>query len=238
MATAREEQRKQVQALLGKSDVLPKSFGKSGPVDASALQNPRICRSFLCGKCPYDLLDNTKENLGRCPKMHLEKFKLVYETLPAAEQEKYLRQYMEDLKYFVDSCDRRVAVAEQRLDYSEQDKMLLEDMARKVEEFDSVISITFKEYRALGNDISRRIDLAEQLQNLMMEKDKVSRNYSTTLERLNTTGEQRLQVCKICGAYMLKNDTDGRLVDHYMGKIHLAYSEMRNSLNLLKNKFK
>ncbi|TID31170.1 hypothetical protein CANINC_000217 [Pichia inconspicua] len=238
MASAREEQRKQVEALLGKSNVLPKNFSKTGPTDASALQNSRICRSFLCGRCPYDMLDNTKENIGRCPKIHLEKYKIIYETLSASEQEKYLVQYMEDLEYFVNACDKRVAVAQERLDYSEQDKLILEDMARRVEEYDAMINIILKEYQAVGNDIEKRIELTEQLQNLIIEKDRISRTYSMTLERLNTTGEQKLQVCKICGAYMLKNDTDGRLVDHYMGKIHLAYSDMRSSLDLLKNKFK
>lgn len=235
MSRARDEHRKQVELLVGKSNTLPKDATKSGPIDPSVLDNPRVCKSFLCGKCPYDMLDNTKENIGKCPRMHIEKFKLVYESLVEEKQMKYLHEYMIDLRNFVAECDRRVAVAEERLDYSESDKMLLEDLARKVEELGLVIELTTTEYDYV-KDITKRIEISQKLRNMVFEMDNISHIYSKTLEKLNTVGEQKLQVCKTCGAYMLKNDTDGRLIDHYMGKIHMAYEEMRVSLEELKNK--
>lgn len=84
--------------------------------------------------------------------------------------------------------------------------------------------------------MQRSIELNEELQKIILEKETVSERYSATLERLNTVGQQKLQVCEVCGAYMSKVDNDRRLADHFLGKIHIAYAAMRNTLAELREK--
>lgn len=254
--TPRGEQRKLVENLLGKGSLnrLPRDFNPRAPkqssaslkgdnIDVSMLDPPRVCKSFIVGKCPYDMLDSTKENMGKCPKWHIEKHKLVYETAKEngvkMPRQDYELDYMNDLQHFVGDCDKRVRIAEERLDYSEADKQLLNDLARTVENLEKTINITLEELKVVQEeqrDIPRGIELNEELHKFIVEKEAVSERYSATLERLNTVGQQKLQVCEVCGAYMSKVDNDRRLADHFLGKIHIAYAGMRHTLDELKKK--
>lgn len=254
--TPKEQQRKLVEGLLGKvwMNQLPKDFDPRKPkksndmsnisqVDVSVLDSQRICKSFIVGKCVYDMLDNTKENVGRCPRLHVEKYKLIYETAKEKgihmPRENYELDYMKDLQYFVEDCDKRVNTAKERLDYSLTDKQLLNDLARDVDDLNGKITLTIQELKVIDarKDISKSLELNILLQKFIIEKESVSNRYSSTLERLNTVGQQKLQVCETCGAYMSKVDNDRRLVDHFVGKIHLAYAEMRYTLGELKTKY-
>ncbi|KAG0680634.1 splicing factor [Pichia californica] len=255
----RNEQRKLVENLLGKGtlDRLPDNFDprntkKSNKInkndeliDISMLESSKICKSFIVGKCPYDMLDNTKENMGKCYKLHIEKYKLIYENAKEKNipmpRENYELDYMNDLEKFVTECDKRVLIAEERLDYSESDKQLLNDLARHVEKLESTVKVTLEELNVIQEEqhnIIKSIELNEKLFKYISEKDALSDKYSATLERLNTAGQQKLQVCGICGAYMSKVDNDRRLADHFLGKIHIAYAEMRHTLDDLKKKYK
>lgn len=253
----RNEQRKLLENLLGKGslDRLPKNFNpratkqntindKSEKIDISLLESPKLCKSFIVGKCPYDLLDNTKENIGKCPKLHIEKHKLIYEN--AKEQnikmprDNYELDYMVDLQKFVGECDKRVAIAEERLDYSEANKQLLNDLARSVENLENKIKITLEELQIIQEEqhnMTKAIEMNELLQKYITEKETTFERYSTTLEKLNTVGQQKLQVCTVCGAYMSKLDNDRRLADHFLGKIHLSYADMRHTLEILEKKY-
>lgn len=218
-------------------------MNSDGKIDVSMLESSRVCKSFLVGKCIYDMLDNTKESMGKCPKLHIEKHRLIYQTAKengvAMPRKDYLLDYLQELSRFVHDCDMRVKIAEERLDYSPEDKQLLNDLARKVENLNTTIEIVQQELEIIQEqekDIRKAIELNEKLKYYINERDSVSERYNSTLEKLNTIGQQKLQVCEVCGAYMLKVDTDRRLVDHFMGKIHLAYFDMRHTLQELKEK--
>lgn len=43
------------------------------------------------------------------------------------------------------------------------------------------------------------------------------------------SGHQKLQVCDVCGAYLSRLDNDRRLADHFYGKMHLGYAQMRRT---------
>ena len=253
----KEEHRALVLSLLGKSsqDPLPADFHKqrerqrkltkSGQVDVdvSLLESPRVCKSFLVGKCPYEMLGNTKENMGKCHKIHIEKYKLIYES--AIEngikmpRHNYEIDYVNDLKYFLQDCDARIRLAQERLDYTPANKIMLMDLMKKVEESVRRIELTEEELQIVQNeqqDILKSIKINETLREYILQRDKAEKQYSVTLERLNSVGQQKMQICEVCGAYMLKDDSDRRLVDHFMGRIHLAYAEIRTTLTELEKK--
>ena len=48
------------------------------------------------------------------------------------------------------------------------------------------------------------------------------------------SGHQKLRVCDVCGAYLSVLDSDRRLADHFGGKMHLGYHELRNMLSKFK----
>ncbi|KAI0818632.1 hypothetical protein BC629DRAFT_1463274 [Irpex lacteus] len=54
------------------------------------------------------------------------------------------------------------------------------------------------------------------------------------LQTLGASGHQKLRVCDVCGAYLSVLDSDRRLADHFGGKMHLGYHELRNMLSKFK----
>ncbi|KAK5125577.1 splicing factor, partial [Cryomyces antarcticus] len=48
----------------------------------------------------------------------------------------------------------------------------------------------------------------------------------------------KLQVCDVCGAYLSRLDNDRRLADHFYGKMHLGYAQMRKTWEQLQKELK
>ncbi len=42
--------------------------------------------------------------------------------------------------------------------------------------------------------------------------------------------QQKLRVCEVCSAYLGIHDNDRRLADHFGGKLHLGFIEIREKL--------
>lgn len=258
--SAIQQQRQEVEQLLGKKYLhkLPQDFdheftkSKSSSSsttstikdDINLLENPRICKSYIVGKCPYEIFENTKENVGKCFKIHNKRHKLIYENAKANHvqmpHENYELDYMSELENFISDCDSRVKIANERLDYSEDDKLILNNLNIEIENLNEVINIIKLEISLVREHgyMDKLIELNENLEKYVTRRIGLTNKYSSILERLNVVGQQKLQVCECCGAYMMKVDTDKRLVDHYMGKIHMSYVEIRQVLKDLKEKYR
>ena len=52
------------------------------------------------------------------------------------------------------------------------------------------------------------------------------------------SGHQKLQVCDVCGAYLSRLDNDRRLADHFYGKMHLGYAQMRKTYDAFPKEMK
>lgn len=66
------------------------------------------------------------------------------------------------------------------------------------------------------------------------EKEERERDLKSLSDTGGPSGHQKLQVCDVCGAYLSRLDNDRRLADHFYGKMHLGYAQMRKSYNALK----
>jgi len=49
----------------------------------------------------------------------------------------------------------------------------------------------------------------------------------------SSSQQQKLRVCDICGAFLSIYDSDRRLADHFGGKLHLGYLQIREKLTEL-----
>lgn len=49
--------------------------------------------------------------------------------------------------------------------------------------------------------------------------------------------QQKLRVCEVCSAYLGLHDNDRRLADHFGGKLHLGFIEIREKLDKLRVSF-
>lgn len=80
-------------------------------------------------------------------------------------------------------------------------------------------------------EVSRAVDefyRVRQAQQTKTEREKELKDLSDTS---GPSGHQKLQVCDVCGAYLSRLDNDRRLADHFYGKMHLGYAQMRKTLD-------
>lgn len=96
------------------------------------------------------------------------------------------------------------------------------------------------EIEALAVSGSVNISVTEHFKLRQTQQVKVDRERE--LKALSDTGgpsgHQKLQVCDVCGAYLSRLDNDRRLADHFYGKMHLGYLEMRKTYERLQKELK
>lgn len=71
-----------------------------------------------------------------------------------------------------------------------------------------------------------------------VEKEERERELRALSDTGGPSGHQKLQVCDVCGAYLSRLDNDRRLADHFYGKMHLGYAQMRKSHEALQKETK
>jgi LUC7 N_terminus len=69
-------------------------------------------------------------------------------------------------------------------------------------------------------------------------KDDRERELKALSDTSGPSGHQKLQVCDVCGAYLSRLDNDRRLADHFYGKMHLGYAQMRKTFEILQKELK
>ncbi|KAH8684218.1 hypothetical protein BGZ60DRAFT_478150 [Tricladium varicosporioides] len=219
------EQRKLLEQLMG--------AGASSRSAQLSITDPKVCRSFLAGTCPHDLFTNTKQDLGPCPKVHSEPLKTEYESASAAEKQKYGFEfdYMRDLQKYIDECNRRIDVAQRRLEKTPDEIRQTNALLKQISDLSKSIETGLMEIEVLGeqSEVSRAYEEFFRIRQAMQTKGDKERELKALSDTSGPSGHQKLQVCDVCGAYLSRLDNDRRLADHFYGKMHLGYAQMRKT---------
>lgn len=231
------EQRKLLEKLMGADALDPRATRRQ----SVNLYNTRICRSFLVGTCPHDLFVGTKQDIGPCPKQHLENYKMEYQAqkLRGKEFPEFDLDYERDLERYVTECNRRIDTANRRLERTPEDIAKMQQTTRELEELDKNLALALEEVELLGEvgEIAKATEVqevtVEPLRQSRANKEKELRLLS---EQSGFSGHQKLQVCTLCGAYLSRLDNDRRLADHFTGKMHLGYRLMRQAYQEIREK--
>lgn len=201
----------------------------------------KVCRNFLCGTCPHTLFTNTKMDLGACPKSHTERLKT--EFLQAREAEpnnpifaKFQMEYESNIFAFVDECDRRIRAAHRRLEKTPEENAKTTNLMREIAEIELAIQGGTEKIETLGEQGKVEESMREMaaIEALKSEKADKERELQQLTDTSGASGHQKLRVCDVCGAYLSVLDSDRRLADHFGGKMHLGYHELRNMLSKFK----
>ncbi|EOO03273.1 putative u1 snrnp splicing complex subunit protein [Phaeoacremonium minimum UCRPA7] len=219
------EQRKLLEQLMG--------GGVAARSAQLSLTDPKVCRSYIAGTCPHDLFTNTKQDLGPCPKVHSEGLKAEYEGLPEAEKKKYGFEwdYMRDLQKYIDECNRRIDVAQRRLEKTPDEIRQTNVLLKSISDLSSSINNGLLEVEILGElgEVGRAYDEFFRVRQAMQTKMEREKELKALSDTSGPSGHQKLQVCDVCGAYLSRLDNDRRLADHFYGKMHLGYAQMRKT---------
>ncbi|KAI9048827.1 hypothetical protein LZ554_007658 [Drepanopeziza brunnea f. sp. 'monogermtubi'] len=219
------EQRKLLEQLMGAS--------ASSRASQLSITDPKVCRSYLAGTCPHDLFTNTKQDLGPCPKVHSEPLKSEYEAAPPSQQQKwgFEYDYMRDVQKYIDECNRRIEVAQRRLEKTPDEIRQTNALLKTIGDLGQSVASGLLEIQVLGEqrEVSRAYEEFFRVRTAVQQKGDKERELKALSDTSGPSGHQKLQVCDVCGAYLSRLDNDRRLADHFYGKMHLGYAQMRKT---------
>ncbi|XP_010268264.1 PREDICTED: putative RNA-binding protein Luc7-like 2 isoform X2 [Nelumbo nucifera] len=83
--------------------------------------------------------------------------------------------------------------------------------------------------QGMVDEAQKALEEAEALKKLGARQEPVLESSKYTAVDVRIT-DQKLRVCDICGAFLSVYDSDRRLADHFGGKLHLGYIQIRDKL--------
>ncbi|KAJ9176095.1 hypothetical protein P3X46_011444 [Hevea brasiliensis] len=86
--------------------------------------------------------------------------------------------------------------------------------------------------QGMVDEAQKALEEAEALKKLPARQEPTLDSSKYTAADVRIT-DQKLRVCDICGAFLSVYDSDRRLADHFGGKLHLGYMQIREKLTEL-----
>ncbi|PIN23217.1 Spliceosome subunit [Handroanthus impetiginosus] len=83
--------------------------------------------------------------------------------------------------------------------------------------------------QGMVDEAQKALEEAEALKKLPARQEPMVDSSKYTAADVRIT-DQKLRVCDICGAFLSVYDSDRRLADHFGGKLHLGYMQIREKL--------
>ncbi|KAK7493277.1 hypothetical protein BaRGS_00015403 [Batillaria attramentaria] len=198
--------------------------------------DPRVCKSFLLGCCPHDILASTRMDLGDCPNIHDLALRADYERAASTKDYYYDIDAMEHLQTFIADCDRKTELAKRRLKETQEE--LSEEANAKADQIHQLgeqigTKMASAEEMGAEGQVDESLKLMEEIEEIKKTKAQLEIEFRNSMPA-SSYQQQKLRVCEVCGAYLGIHDNDRRLADHFGGKLHLGFITIRTKLDELK----
>lgn len=223
--------REQLDELMGRNRDLP----MDSKVRERSWRDAENCKNFLHAFCPNDLFVNTKSDLGPCGKLHDEEMKKQYQNAPKCGRKCEIEnEFIRFISGLLQEVDRKIQKGKQRLDLMNSKLDHQRPVSKQAE---AVATINEKISKLLreAEEAGLRGDV-DQSQNLMTLCEKLKEDKEQLIKQFESCGfnfseqQKEMEVCQICGAFLVIGDAQSRIDDHLMGKQHLGYSKLRKAL--------
>lgn len=207
-----------------------------------------VCRYFLVLFCPHDLFTNTKADMGPCGKIHDDDLKKKFQD----DNESYKKgQYLDEFLRF---CQKSLADLQSRIKKAKE-RLILTQQAEEAKlnaggqgvsggqnrEVDEKIILLSEKISALvaeaeqagcRGDVEEAQGLMKLCDQLRDERDALRRtvavnNYGNDYGTI----QKAMEVCDICGAFLIVGDAQQRIDDHLLGKQHVGYARLRTAVD-------
>uniref|UniRef100_A0A3Q0QNW8 LUC7-like 3 pre-mRNA splicing factor n=1 Tax=Amphilophus citrinellus TaxID=61819 RepID=A0A3Q0QNW8_AMPCI len=198
-----------------------------------------VCRYYLCGFCPAELFTNTRSDLGPCEKIHDENLRKMYEKSSRFMKEGYERDFLRYLQSLLAEVERRIRRGHARLALSQaqqnaggpgpsgKNEEKIQVLTEKIE--DLVVQIEELGSEGRVEEAQGMMKLVEQLK----EERELLSSTPSTIESF-AAQEKQMEVCEVCGAFLIVGDAQSRVDDHLMGKQHMGYAKIKSTVEELK----
>uniref|UniRef100_A0A673IFA0 Luc7-like protein 3 n=1 Tax=Sinocyclocheilus rhinocerous TaxID=307959 RepID=A0A673IFA0_9TELE len=202
-----------------------------------------VCKYYLCGFCPAELFTNTRSDLGPCEKIHDENLRKMYEKSSRFMKEGYERDFLRYLQSLLAEVERRIRRGHARLALSQaQQNSGAPGPSGKNEEKSQVLTTKIEELvvqiEELGSE--GRVEEAQGMMKLVEQLKEEREQLSSTPSTIESFAaqEKQMEVCEVCGAFLIVGDAQSRVDDHLMGKQHMGYAKIKATVEELKEKLR
>ncbi|KAI8137191.1 hypothetical protein BJV82DRAFT_583923 [Fennellomyces sp. T-0311] len=202
-------------------------------VDNKDFWDDSVCKHYLVAYCPSQLFTNTKSDLGPCDKIHNDRLKERYQNAPDKHKYHYEAEFYDYLNKLVNDLGRRIRNGKGRLNIQGEDKLAelrKEEREEKIVLIDVKIKEMLQKIEEAGEEgrVQEATELTAEVEKLQAEMSQLKDNID------GSKSEKRMEVCQVCGAFLVTNDSSDRLEAHYQGKQHQGYLKIRETLDQMK----
>jgi len=170
--------------------------------------------------------------MGECPRKHDLALRADFEAAQKQKDHFYDVDACDHLTAFVADCDRKTDQSKKKL--VETQEALSDEVTVKANSVHDLAETIGKKLAAaeqLGADgnVEESIKLMEDVENMRKTKSEAEQDYRNSMPA-SSYQQQKLRVCEVCSAYLGIHDNDRRLADHFGGKLHLGFIQIREKL--------
>ncbi|XP_051538216.1 putative RNA-binding protein Luc7-like 1 isoform X4 [Myxocyprinus asiaticus] len=175
-------------------------------------------------------------DLGECSKIHDLALRADYEIASKERDLFFELDAVDHLESFIADCDRRTELAKKRLaETQEEISAEVAQKAEKVHELNEEIGKLLAKAEQLGaeGNVDEAQKILQEVEKVRIRKKDAEEEYRNSMPA-SSFQQQKLRVCEVCSAYLGLHDNDRRLADHFGGKLHLGFIQIREKLEQLK----
>ncbi|KAJ1722330.1 splicing factor [Coemansia erecta] len=192
-----------------------------------------VCKDHLVDFCPNQLFTNTKADLGQCDLVHDDRLKSAYQKSTDRGRLGYEDAFYERLQRLTNDLQRRVRRAMDRVT-TEADEQLVNPYKEEKEEKAIILDERIKHMLQQVQEHGENGRVLEAY-GMYLQIDRLKEDLDALKQRIDSVNpmfknEKRLEVCDICGAFLVPNDASKRLDAHKEGKQHQGYIKIRQAL--------
>ncbi|GAB6020269.1 Luc7-like protein 3 [Chamberlinius hualienensis] len=214
--------------------------------------DPQVCKYFMAKFCPNELFINTRADLGPCDKIHDEFMKQEYEKSTSYQRMGYEEDFIKFCQTMLADVERRIRRGKQRLALGNQEAQAPNNNpgSGQVQVNDDQIKILSERINGLLEQVESlgcegKVEEAQGIMKLCDQLKEERENLRRANENshwlqtaeIAAAQEKQMEVCEVCGAFLIVGDAQQRVDDHLMGKQHMGYARLKIALEeMLKEK--
>ncbi|CAG7723407.1 unnamed protein product [Allacma fusca] len=200
--------------------------------------DPEICTHYLVCFCPHELFVNTKADLGACPKLHDEQIRKKYlEDAPTFKKAMFEADFIRFAEKMISDIEAKIKRGKMRIalangpdggTYAGPGSKNAEKIALLTDKINSILEEA--EEAGCEGDVEKAQGLMKLCDQLKDEREQLKSH------ELNHpwNPDKAMQVCEVCGSYLIIGEAQHRLDDHIMGKQHVGFAMLRKNLEDIK----
>ncbi|CAH0481377.1 unnamed protein product [Peronospora belbahrii] len=202
--------------------------------------HPKVCKLYLCGLCPRELFQHTRLDSGACDFLHIPALRVAFQEEQVVKRDfDYEQQLANELSKMLVDVEKKITRAQKRLDENgeeNQERIQILELTKEMQDATSLAEQATKEgHIDKSMQLMEHVELLKRKRREVLRQNNVNSN-ATGVAMMVENVNQKLRVCDVCGAFLSIFDSDRRLADHFGGKVHVGYVQIRKKLKELMDK--